>query len=128
MVLIDVFENPGSTIGQIVERTGLPQSHVSNSVARLREADVVTTNSDPADGRRTLVSPSRSQRAKAAQRQADLPDVAEHLSADLVDRLGPEGADHLDEVLNAIDLLARALCAAPLESPVSTTPTGTQSC
>jgi hypothetical protein len=38
IVLVDVFEHPDTTIGQIVERTGFPQSHVSSSVARLRTA------------------------------------------------------------------------------------------
>jgi DNA-binding MarR family transcriptional regulator len=54
-VLIDVIEHPGSAIGQIAERTGFPQSHVSASVDALRDGGAVTTTTDPDDRRRTLV-------------------------------------------------------------------------
>src|SRR4029077_6957323 len=36
LVLGDVFAHPGSSITAITARTGLPQSYVSESVARLR--------------------------------------------------------------------------------------------
>ena len=75
LVLKDVFGHPGAAITEIAERTVLPQSYVSESVARLREQGVVATRFDPADRRRTLAtltevldawscsSPSDSQRA-----------------------------------------------------------------
>jgi DNA-binding MarR family transcriptional regulator len=55
LILADVSAEPGSSIGQIAARTGLPQSYVSESVARLRDQGVLATWADPADGRRTLV-------------------------------------------------------------------------
>jgi DNA-binding MarR family transcriptional regulator len=55
LILMDVHAEPGSSIGQIATRTGLPQSYVSESVARLRDQGVFETWADPADGRRTLV-------------------------------------------------------------------------
>jgi DNA-binding MarR family transcriptional regulator len=55
LILMDVAAEPGSSIGQIAARTGLPQSYVSESVARFREQKVIETWSDPTDGRRTLV-------------------------------------------------------------------------
>ncbi len=55
LVLRDVFAHPDSPIGDIAGRTGLPQSYVSESVARLRDQGIVETAADPADGRRTLV-------------------------------------------------------------------------
>lgn len=58
LILVDVGSAPGSSIGEIVARTGLPQSYVSGSVARLREQGVFETGPDPTDGRRTLVSVS----------------------------------------------------------------------
>jgi DNA-binding MarR family transcriptional regulator len=70
----DLAENPGSSIGEITERTGLPQSHVSQSVARLRKRGAVQTASDPRDGRRTLVrlSPGVAERAaQVGSREAD---------------------------------------------------------
>jgi DNA-binding MarR family transcriptional regulator len=54
LVLKDVFDNPDSSIREITERTGLPQSYVSECVARLRELGMVSTAVDPADRRRTL--------------------------------------------------------------------------
>ena len=55
MVLADVFAHPGSSISEITARTGMPQSHVSETVARLREQGTVESFPDPADRRRTLV-------------------------------------------------------------------------
>ena len=55
MVLQDVFGHPGSSVTDITQRTGLPQSYVSESVARLRDEGLVLTEVDPADRRRTLV-------------------------------------------------------------------------
>jgi Winged helix DNA-binding domain len=55
LVLRDVFAHPGSSITDITGRTGLPQSYVSESVARLRGQGLLETSADAADGRRTLV-------------------------------------------------------------------------
>src|SRR5580693_7809367 len=55
LVLRDVFAHPGSSITDITARTGLPQSYVSESVARLRSQGILETSADPADRRRTLV-------------------------------------------------------------------------
>jgi DNA-binding MarR family transcriptional regulator len=55
LILTDVRDNPGSTIGEIAARTGLPQSYASESVARLREQGAVETWTDPTDRRRTRV-------------------------------------------------------------------------
>jgi DNA-binding MarR family transcriptional regulator len=109
MVLVDVYEHPGSTIGQIVERTGFPQSIVSAAVARLRESGALETTTDPADRRRTLVAPSLEHQARAAQAEHEQPPVDDLLAAALVERLGPDGAVHLPEVTAALDLLARLL-------------------
>ena len=57
-VLIDVLEHPGSSITEITARTGFPQSHVSASVVRLRDAGALVAGPDPADRRRTLVRPN----------------------------------------------------------------------
>jgi DNA-binding MarR family transcriptional regulator len=55
LVLRDVFGHPDSPISEITARTGLPQSYVSESVARLRDQGIVETSADPEDGRRRLV-------------------------------------------------------------------------
>lgn len=66
-VLIDVFEHPNSSIGEIAARTGFPQSHVSGAVARLRAiAAALETTVDPGDRRRTLVRPSPALRGRTS--------------------------------------------------------------
>jgi DNA-binding MarR family transcriptional regulator len=112
MVLIDVFDHPGSTIGQIVERTGFPQSHVSASVARLRERGVLVTEPDPADRRRTLVAPSPEHRAKAARAEHEFEPADAVLEEALVEQLGPDGDKHLADAIDALELLARLLVPA----------------
>jgi DNA-binding MarR family transcriptional regulator len=54
-VFEDVVRHPGSSVGEIQARTGFVQSHVSASVARMRERGLLETSPDPADGRRTQV-------------------------------------------------------------------------
>lgn len=101
LVLIDVAYHPGSSISQITERTGFPQSHVSQSVARLRELGVLETIVDPSDRRRTLVSstPALAQHQARAGAATPLPEV---LAASL------EEAQHrqLGDAVAAIELLA----------------------
>jgi DNA-binding MarR family transcriptional regulator len=71
-VLEDVMQNPGSSVTEIHARTGFVQSHVSASVARLKERRLVLTLTDPADGRRTLVRVTDAAVA-AVMRRADRP-------------------------------------------------------
>jgi DNA-binding MarR family transcriptional regulator len=54
-VLEDVVANPDSPVGEIAARIGFAQSHVSVSVARLKERGLVATRADPGDARRTRV-------------------------------------------------------------------------
>lgn len=54
-VIEDVLKNPDSAVSEIQARTGFAQSHVSESVARLKERGLVETPRDPADRRRTRV-------------------------------------------------------------------------
>ena len=70
LVLRDVFANPSSSIMQITARTGMPQSYVSESVARLRERGMLLTAVDPCDGRRTLVRLSEEHPRNVARKGA----------------------------------------------------------
>jgi DNA-binding MarR family transcriptional regulator len=54
-VFEDVLRHPGGAVGEIQARTGFAQSHVSASVARMRERGILETGPDPSDGRRTQV-------------------------------------------------------------------------
>jgi DNA-binding MarR family transcriptional regulator len=59
-IVEDVIKNRGASVTEISQRTGFVQSHVSASVARLRERGLLETSADPADGRRTTVQITRS--------------------------------------------------------------------
>jgi DNA-binding MarR family transcriptional regulator len=108
LVAVDVAYNPGSSISEIVARTGFPQSHVSASVAKLREFGVLQTEIDPTDHRRTLVrfTPAAMERA-ANVTSAPIEPL---LAAALVD----EDQSDVAEVAAALELLARRLAPEAL--------------
>src|ERR1700733_15371015 len=56
LIFVDVAYHPNSSITEITERTGFPQSLVSTAVARLREMGFLASGPDPVDRRRTLLS------------------------------------------------------------------------
>jgi DNA-binding MarR family transcriptional regulator len=67
-VIEDVLKHPGSAVSEIRVRTGFAQSHVSDSVARLRERGLIETPPDAEDRRRTRVRLSeRARRAVLAR-------------------------------------------------------------
>lgn len=102
-VLIDVYEHPGSSVGEISARTGFPQSHVSASVVRLREHGAVVTTIDPKDRRRTLVRPSPEVPRQAAQL------VSAPIDAALAAALGTESPQEVAQVVSALETLALRL-------------------
>ena len=103
MVVLDVAENPGSSIGEITERTGFPQSLVSTSVKRLRKYGVLETYTDPQDGRRTLVRVMEEfAQARAAQ---PMPSVDEPLA----EAIGPVTTKEREQIQSALELLAKRL-------------------
>jgi DNA-binding MarR family transcriptional regulator len=102
-VLTDVFSHPGSSVSEIKDRTGFPQSHVSSSVARLRDLGVLVTAPDRADRRRTLVRPADGMVQKAVKR------AASSVDATLAEAIGPDTQDRLPEVLAALDLLGELI-------------------
>jgi DNA-binding MarR family transcriptional regulator len=102
-VLIDVAAHPGSSISQVTTRTGYPQSHVSASVARLRELGAVQTESDPVDGRRTLVRVTPQTIRRAARRNTTSVDGV------LAGALSDGDPAELAEVIGALEMLSRRL-------------------
>ena len=107
-VLVDVYEHPGSSVSEITARTGFPQSHVSASVSRLREAGALITAADPADRRRTLVSPNPEIRRR-------LPSMAwVPVDAVLARAVGSGDPGEVAEAVAALELLARLLSLDPL--------------
>lgn len=100
LVALDVAYHPGSSISEITDRTGFPQSHVSSSVARLRELGIVETAVDEDDRRRTLVRLTGAAVARAGSRRSEPVDAA--ITRAL-------GGDDPGEVVGALELLAARL-------------------
>jgi DNA-binding MarR family transcriptional regulator len=105
LILIDVAANSGTTISEIVVRTGYPQSLVSSTVAKLKEIGVVDSHADPVDRRRTLVTvtPMANDRARTN------PAAAAPVEQTLADAMPGASAREVAEVAAALDLLARHL-------------------
>ncbi|WP_433474900.1 MarR family transcriptional regulator [Spirillospora sp. CA-142024] len=101
IVLSDIVVHPDSAVGEIAERTGLPQSQVSTAVARLRETGSVVAAPDPDDRRRSLVRVADEPSERVAEVRATTIDVA------LAAALG--GDEHVGEVTAALETLARRL-------------------
>jgi DNA-binding MarR family transcriptional regulator len=99
----DVYEHPGTTVGEIAARTGLPQSAVSGAVARLREAGSVIAAPDPADRRRQLLH--RNPSPTARQREVAATDIAPAVAA----AIGEPDPAVLAEVLAALEVLGGRL-------------------
>jgi DNA-binding MarR family transcriptional regulator len=103
LVLRDVLTHPDSSISDVTARTALPQSYVSESVARLRDRGMVTTKVDPSDGRRTLVRMS-SRHIRSVGEKGAVP-----VDAALAAALGETNSSKLDSVLRSLGDLAERL-------------------
>jgi DNA-binding MarR family transcriptional regulator len=103
LVFVDVSYHPNSSITEITERTGFPQSLVSTAVARLREIGLLETDPDPLDRRRTLVRTT----PQITEVQERLGSVS--IDGILADELTAEHRDELSDVVSALDLLSRLL-------------------
>lgn len=102
-VLLDVFTHPGSSITEITERTGFPQSLVSTAVARLATHGAVLTEPDPQDGRRTLVRPATEVLSHAAQVSAA------GIDGVIACALGTDDSADVAGMVASLDALARRL-------------------
>ncbi len=112
-VLMDVYEHPGSSVSEITARTGFPQSHVSASVARLRESGALVTTTDPADRRRTLAAPNPEVR-RGLSSLAWVP-----VDAVLARAIGTGDAGQAAEAVATLELLARLLTPDAPVQPLS---------
>ena len=103
MVGADVFAHPATSISEIADRTGLRQSYVSESVAKLRDRGVVETAPDPVDGRRTLVHLAAGHPHRLANAAGTSVDAA------LTAALGDADPATVAEVTGMLTALARRL-------------------
>jgi DNA-binding MarR family transcriptional regulator len=104
LVMADIAYHPGSSVSEITERTGFPQSLVSLSVARLRDFGAVLTEPDPADRRRTLVRPAASVVRKAGTQHSAAP-----VDETIAKAIGAEAQDRLPDALAALELLGQLI-------------------
>jgi DNA-binding MarR family transcriptional regulator len=114
LVFVDVAYHPNSSITQITERTGFPQSLVSTAVARLREIGLLESGPDPLDRRRTLVRTTPALKAVEGRlSRVSIDDV-------LARELAPEDTEQLTNVITALDLLSRLLTPEVLPDDTGT--------
>ncbi|MFI9381186.1 MarR family winged helix-turn-helix transcriptional regulator [Kutzneria sp. NPDC052558] len=99
-VLEDVLKHPGSAVTEIQARTGFAQSHVSASVARLRERGLIVATPDPQDRRRTRLTLAEIAN-QAIMRRAGRP-----ADATIAEAVGPDRAERVMQLLDELaDLL-----------------------
>jgi DNA-binding MarR family transcriptional regulator len=103
LVFVDVAYHPNSSISEITERTGFPQSLVSTAVAKLREIGLLESQTDPVDRRRTLVHTTPA--LKAIQGRLGSMSIDDILARELA----AEDQAELTDVISAIELLSRLL-------------------
>ncbi|MER5427665.1 helix-turn-helix domain-containing protein [Streptomyces sp. NPDC002588] len=103
IVMLDVYAHPGTTVGEITTRTGLPQSAVSGCVARLKEVGSVLTAPDPADRRRTLLR----RNPEVSGRRAQV--AATPVEAALGAALGTSDDDEIARTVTLLEELAERL-------------------
>ena len=111
LVLRDVFANRDSAISEIANRTALPQSYVSESVANLKKRGLLETRVDAQDKRRTLVRVSSQHRRTVARKAATPIDAA------LARALGARDAADHEAVAESLESLYRRLRPA-LPGPI----------
>lgn len=103
IVATDIRTHPGSSVGEIAERTGFPQSQVSGCIARLREVGAIETEPDPHDRRRLLVRPA----SQVSERVAEV--RAARIEGPVAEALGTDDPEQVAEVVAALELLATRL-------------------
>jgi DNA-binding MarR family transcriptional regulator len=103
LVLEDVFAHPDSSVGEITARVGLPQSYVSESIARLRDREMIQTTADEVDARRTLVRVHPDHPQEVVRRGAVSIDEA------LADALGEANAIAVIEEIDLLESIAARL-------------------
>jgi DNA-binding MarR family transcriptional regulator len=116
LVFVDVAYHPDSSISEITERTGFPQSLVSTAVATLRDIGLLECRPDPLDRRRTLVRATPA--IKAVEGRLSQVSVDDVLARELV----PEDREEMPAVLAALQLLSRLLVPEARSDEVGASP------
>ncbi len=105
-IVQDVAAHPDSCISDIAERTGLAQSLISTTVAKLKDRGIFTAAPDPTDRRRTVVTVQPAAGAAFGHRGAR--PITEALARALPDAT----TDQLHSIEGALTQLADQLLSA----------------
>jgi DNA-binding MarR family transcriptional regulator len=108
IVVSDVREHPGTSVGEVAARTGLPQSAVSAAVARLKSVGALETMTDPRDRRRSLIRESPQVSDRVSEVRAAPVDDAVAAALDTDDR------QDIAETVEMLEELARRLIPGTL--------------
>lgn len=111
IVASEIRERPGCSVGEIVTRTGFPQSKVSACVARLREAGSIVTAADEHDRRRLLIWPA----PEVSERVAEVRSVP--IDQAVATALGDGDPERVAEVVAALEMLASRLSPWSVNGP-----------
>jgi DNA-binding MarR family transcriptional regulator len=110
-VLEDLLAHPDSAVNEVAARTGFAQSHVSVTIARLRDVGYVTTVVDPFDRRRSRVRLAAATRRAILRRASHPADAV--VTAALVDESRSRRAIELLEELADLMLDGESAVGAP---------------
>ena len=114
LVLRDLFMNGPSAIRDTMNRTGLAQSRVSTSVAKLHDLGWVDVGADPNDGRKTIARVTEDVKRQGNRRRA-------RPAADVLAVALPEVEPAEREALSrALERLHELLVLAHTDTPVQT--------
>jgi DNA-binding MarR family transcriptional regulator len=104
----DIAHHDGTSVGEVAARTGLAQSLVSKTVARLRDAGVVEVTVDSTDRRRTNITITEPARSRIFATRG-----ARGVTTALHDHLPGLSVERIAEVETLLDQLANALHDTP---------------
>jgi DNA-binding MarR family transcriptional regulator len=100
----DIAHHDGTSVGEVAARTGLAQSLVSKTVARLRDAGVVDVTVDPNDRRRTSITVTETARSRIFATRG-----ARGVTSALRDQFPNLSVERVAEVERLLEQLASAL-------------------
>lgn len=111
LVGTDVFLHSPTCVGEIATRTGVTQSQVSSIVAQMRAAEILTSDPDPRDRRRTLLTVTAQARREQGVRRGRR-EVRTVIRTHL-EHIGANAADsEVESLLVLLDTVADRLAIA----------------
>jgi DNA-binding MarR family transcriptional regulator len=116
-IVDDVSHHEGTSVGEVAARTGLAQSLVSKTIARLRDAGVVDVSVDPSDRRRTRIAITETARLQIFATRGD-----RSVTSALHDHFPGLSGERIAEVEKLLDRLASALQDEPARTSTQPPP------